>query len=85
MTLTHFDAAGQAHMVDVSGKEPTAREAVGSFEIDASAVVVASGGIGGNHDRGRTAAAGSGRAQWRRGTVEMTPPRLVSSRTDFAL
>ncbi|PAU97894.1 cyclic pyranopterin monophosphate synthase MoaC [Paracoccus salipaludis] len=28
MTLTHFDAAGQAHMVDVSGKEPTAREAV---------------------------------------------------------
>jgi aryl-alcohol dehydrogenase-like predicted oxidoreductase len=35
--------------------------------------------------RGRTAAAASGRAQWRRGTVEMTPPRLVSSRTDFAL
>lgn len=28
----------------------TTREAVGSFEIDASAVVVASGGIGGNHD-----------------------------------
>lgn len=28
MTLTHFDAAGQAHMVDVSGKEPTAREAM---------------------------------------------------------
>ena len=28
MTLTHFDAAGQAHMVDVSGKQPTAREAV---------------------------------------------------------
>ena len=28
MTLTHFDAAGQAHMVDVSGKEPTVREAV---------------------------------------------------------
>lgn len=26
--LTHFDAAGQAHMVDVSGKSPTAREAV---------------------------------------------------------
>jgi cyclic pyranopterin phosphate synthase len=34
MTLTHFDATGQAHMVDVSGKEPTAREAV------AEAVVV---------------------------------------------
>lgn len=26
--LTHFDAAGQAHMVDVSGKTPTTREAV---------------------------------------------------------
>ena len=34
MTLTHFDASGQAHMVDVSGKEPTTREAV------AEAVVV---------------------------------------------
>ncbi|MFT3690115.1 cyclic pyranopterin monophosphate synthase MoaC [Paenirhodobacter sp.] len=28
MSLTHFDAAGQAHMVDVSGKEVTARVAV---------------------------------------------------------
>lgn len=28
MTLTHFDASGQAHMVDVSAKEETAREAV---------------------------------------------------------
>ena len=28
MTLTHFDASGQAHMVDVSGKAQTAREAV---------------------------------------------------------
>jgi cyclic pyranopterin phosphate synthase len=26
--LTHFDAAGQAHMVDVSDKEATARLAV---------------------------------------------------------
>ena len=34
--LTHFDASGQAHMVDVSDKEPTAREAV------AEAVVVMS-------------------------------------------
>ena len=34
MTLTHFDASGQAHMVDVSGKETTTREAV------AEAVVV---------------------------------------------
>ncbi|TRW96841.1 cyclic pyranopterin monophosphate synthase MoaC [Paracoccus sp. M683] len=28
MSLTHFDAAGQAHMVDVSDKPSTAREAV---------------------------------------------------------
>lgn len=28
MSLTHFDAAGQAHMVDVSAKADTAREAV---------------------------------------------------------
>ena len=28
MALTHFDAAGQAHMVDVSDKEATARVAV---------------------------------------------------------
>ena len=28
MSLTHFDAAGQAHMVDVSDKPATAREAV---------------------------------------------------------
>ena len=28
MSLTHFDAAGQAHMVDVSDKPDTAREAV---------------------------------------------------------
>lgn len=34
--LTHFDAAGQAHMVDVSGKTPTTREAM------AEAVVVMS-------------------------------------------
>lgn len=28
MSLTHFDKSGQAHMVDVSGKSETAREAV---------------------------------------------------------
>ena len=28
MSLTHFDAGGQAHMVDVSAKPETAREAV---------------------------------------------------------
>ena len=33
MTLTHFDAAGQAHMVDVSGKQPTAREAVAEASV----------------------------------------------------
>ena len=33
MTLTHFDASGQAHMVDVSGKEPTVREAVAEAAV----------------------------------------------------
>ncbi|MDO5369942.1 cyclic pyranopterin monophosphate synthase MoaC [Paracoccus sp. (in: a-proteobacteria)] len=33
MTLTHFDASGQAHMVDVSSKEPTAREAVAEAAV----------------------------------------------------
>ena len=33
MSLTHFDAAGQAHMVDVSGKEATAREAVAEAAV----------------------------------------------------
>ena len=33
MSLTHFDAAGQAHMVDVSAKQPTAREAVAAAAV----------------------------------------------------
>lgn len=33
-TLTHFDTAGQAHMVDVSGKPATHRIAVASGRID---------------------------------------------------
>lgn len=33
MTLTHFDAAGQAHMVDVSGKAATQREAVAEAAV----------------------------------------------------
>ena len=46
MTLTHFDAAGQAHMVDVSGKEPTAREAVAEALVLMSpeTLVLAQGG-----------------------------------------
>ncbi|MET3827079.1 cyclic pyranopterin phosphate synthase [Sphingomonas sp. PvP055] len=32
--LTHLDAAGAAHMVDVGGKAPTRREAVASGRID---------------------------------------------------
>lgn len=33
MSLTHFDAAGHAHMVDVSAKQPTAREAVAEAAV----------------------------------------------------
>nr|WP_111297925.1 cyclic pyranopterin monophosphate synthase MoaC [Paracoccus saliphilus] len=46
MTLTHFDKAGQAHMVDVSAKEETAREAVatGCVIMTAETLVLAQGG-----------------------------------------
>lgn len=46
MTLTHFDAAGQAHMVDVSGKVPTAREAVAEARVvmTAQTLALAQGG-----------------------------------------
>ncbi|HSC79054.1 MAG TPA: cyclic pyranopterin monophosphate synthase MoaC [Chitinolyticbacter sp.] len=46
-TLTHFDAAGQAHMVDVGAKAQTARVAVASGSIHmlpATLTLIASGG-----------------------------------------
>jgi cyclic pyranopterin phosphate synthase len=39
--LSHFDEAGQASMVDVSGKKPTKRTAVASAFVELSAVVLA--------------------------------------------
>ena len=46
MSLTHFDEAGQAHMVDVSAKESTAREAVaeGCVVMSAETLALAQGG-----------------------------------------
>lgn len=46
MTLTHFNKAGQAHMVDVSAKEETAREAVasGCVIMTAETLALAQGG-----------------------------------------
>ena len=46
MTLTHFDAKGQAHMVDVSGKEPTARRALaeGWVRMSPETLALATGG-----------------------------------------
>ena len=46
MTLTHFDAKGQAHMVDVSGKEATARRALaeGWVRMSPETLVLATGG-----------------------------------------
>ena len=46
MSLTHFDAAGQAHMVDVSAKEITTREAVarGCVVMRADTLALARGG-----------------------------------------
>lgn len=46
MSLTHFDKSGQAHMVDVSAKEETAREAVaeGCVVMSAETLALAQGG-----------------------------------------
>lgn len=46
MSLTHFDAAGQAHMVDVSDKAITTREAVaeGFITMSAETLALAQGG-----------------------------------------
>ena len=47
MTLTHFDAAGQAHMVDISAKSETAREAVatGCVIMTPETLTLAQGGV----------------------------------------
>jgi cyclic pyranopterin phosphate synthase len=39
--LSHFDQAGQARMVDVSGKQPTRRTAAASAFVELSAAVLA--------------------------------------------
>lgn len=46
MSLTHFDESGQAHMVDVSDKAVTAREAVaeGHVTMSPETLVLAQGG-----------------------------------------
>lgn len=46
MSLTHFDQSGQAHMVDVSQKEETAREAVaeGYVRMKAETLALTQGG-----------------------------------------
>lgn len=46
MSLTHFDAQGQAHMVDVSAKPATARQAVaeGCVIMSAETLALAQGG-----------------------------------------
>ena len=46
MSLTHFDKSGQAHMVDVSGKAETAREAVaeGCVIMSPETLALAQGG-----------------------------------------
>jgi cyclic pyranopterin phosphate synthase len=39
--LSHYDEAGQANMVDVSGKQPTRRTATASAFVELSAAVIA--------------------------------------------
>lgn len=41
MSLTHFDQHGQAHMVDISGKDVTAREAVAEGRVIMSPATLA--------------------------------------------
>ena len=51
--LSHFDEAGQAHMVDVSAKAPTRREAVASAFVELSdAVLAALAGANGGNPKG---------------------------------
>ena len=40
-TLSHYDDAGQAHMVDVGAKEPTRREAVAGAFVELNEAVLA--------------------------------------------
>ncbi len=40
LRLTHLDAAGHARMVDVTGKQPTVREAVATGEVRCSPTVM---------------------------------------------
>jgi cyclic pyranopterin monophosphate synthase len=40
LRLTHLDAAGHARMVDVTGKQPTVREAVATGEVRCSETVM---------------------------------------------
>ncbi len=39
-TLSHYDEAGQAHMVDVGGKQPTRREAVAEAFVELNETVL---------------------------------------------
>ena len=51
--LSHFDEAGQAHMVDVSAKAPTRREAVASAFVELpDAVLAALAGANGGNPKG---------------------------------
>ncbi len=48
MELTHLDGRGQAHMVDVSGKPDTVREAIAAGEVlmsPATLALIQSGGV----------------------------------------
>ena len=80
MSLTHFDASGQAHMVDVSGKDVTAREAVaeGCVIMSNEALSLAQGGAAKGDVTGVARLAGIMAAKRTSGLIPLCHPLPIS-------
>ena len=80
MSLTHFDASGQAHMVDVSGKDVTAREAVaeGCVIMSNEALNLAQGGAAKGDVTGVARLAGIMAAKRTSGLIPLCHPLPIS-------
>ena len=81
MTLTHFDAQGQAHMVDVSAKPETAREAVaeGLVLMAPETLALATGGAAKGDVMGVARLAGIMGAKRTADLIPLCHPLLLSS------
>ena len=80
MSLTHFDASGQAVMVDVSGKDVTAREAVaeGCVIMSNEALNLAQGGAAKGDVTGVARLAGIMAAKRTSGLIPLCHPLPIS-------